>query len=467
VSDAALVVGLGVSGAAAAEALHAAGAHVRVVEPGHGRTLEARAARLAAQGVEVAREDTDVPALLAGRTLVVPSPIVPPSAPLLRAARDRGLAVWSEPELAWRLSGGRTRLLAVTGTNGKTTTTELLAALLRAPAGGNIGTPLTTLLPGPDAPPLVVAELSSFQLWFTETLAPEVGVVLNLAPDHLDWHGSFVAYAAAKARVWRAQAPDQLAVVNAQDPETLGLVQAHPPPGRVQAFTTAAEADGGAEPPAAAVWVADGTVWARPADGSGPAALLPAADLALAGAHNLANVAAAVTAALAAGAAVESLAAPLAAFRAGGHRLETVARAGGVTWVDDSKATNPHAAAAALRSYPSVVWIAGGLDKGVAFDALAPLLPGRVRAAVTIGTAGPTIAALARGAGVAAIEAGTMDEAVRVAALTARPGDTVLLAPACSSFDQFADYRARGDAFAAAARRHAQTPAAAGSRRPT
>ncbi len=185
------------------------------------------------------------------------------------------------------------------------------------------------------------------------------------------------------------------------------------------------------------------------------------------GAPPRAIVAAGVPAGVAAGAAVESLAAPLAAFRAGGHRLETVAQAGGVTWVDDSKATNPHAAAAALRSYPSVVWIAGGLDKGVAFDALAPLLPGRVRAAVTIGTAGPTIAALARGAGVAAIEAGTMDEAVRVAALTARPGDTVLLAPACSSFDQFADYRARGDAFAAAARRHAQSPAAAGSRRPT
>ena len=460
--DAALVVGLGVSGSAAADALHAAGADVRVVEPGHGRTVEARAARLAAQGVEVLRDDTDVGALLAGRSLVVPSPIVAPHSPLLRAARARRLAIWSEPELAWRLSSGRTRLVAITGTNGKTTTTELVAALLDVPAAGNIGTPLCTLLSRPDPPALVAAELSSFQLWYTESLAPEVAVVLNLAPDHLDWHRSFVAYGAAKARVWRTQTPGQLALVNAADPEGAGLAAAHPPPGRLQGFATGPV---DTDLPVATVRVEGGEVRFRPAGGDDEVALLPAADLGLAGPHNLANVAAAVSAATAAGAAVESLGAPLAAFRAGAHRLTTVATIGGVTWVDDSKATNPHAAAAALASYPSVVWIAGGLDKGVTFDGLAPLLPGRVRAAVTIGTAGPTIAGVARGAGVAAIEAGTMDEAVRVAALTARPGDTVLLAPACSSFDQFADYAARGEAFTAAVHRLQQAPTGAGTRR--
>lgn len=471
----ALVVGLGVSGAAAARSLAAAGAEVRVVDPGRGEALAARAAALAALGVEVRRDETEVDALLADRTLVVPSPGVPPRAPLLSAARRAGVEVVSEPELAWRLSGGRTRVVAVTGTNGKTTTTELLAACLGAPAAGNIGTPLSELLGAPEPPPLVVAELSSFQLHFTSSLAPEVAVVLNLAPDHLDWHGSFVAYAAAKARIWAAQRADGLALVNADDAEAAGLFDAHPPPARRARFAAAGGLRGDDSAPLVA-GVHDGAVWW--ADPEDPEERVPVVEVAALGGgdgppgpHQVANVCAVMAAAVAAGADPAALAAPLQAYRPGAHRLQRVGLHDGVAYVDDSKATNPHAAAAALATYPSapgapsLVWIAGGLNKGLTFDGLAPLLPGRVRATVTIGSSGPALAAVARSAGVPVVEAGTLAEAVPAAAALARPGDTVLLAPACASMDQFADYAERGRAFAAAvaALDDARTPAPAGT----
>lgn len=454
----ALVVGLGVSGTAAAEALRTAGAQVRVVEHGREPVLEERAARLAAAGVEVVRDQTAVGSLLAERTLVVPSPGVTPHAPLLVAARRLDLEIISEPELAWRLAAGRTRLVAVTGTNGKTTTTELLASLLRAPAAGNIGTPLSALLGGEQSPPpLVVAELSSFQLRHVSTLAPAVAVLLNLAPDHLDWHGSFVAYGAAKARIWRAQSATDLALANGDDTEAAGLLEAHPPPGRRGTFRTMAgpEERVDQDPPGRAA-VTDGRLWWRDRDGSRP--LLPLDELAAPGPHQLANVCAAVTAAVAAGADPDRLADALRAFRPGAHRLQHIATVDGVAYVDDSKATNPHAAAAALTSYPSIVWIAGGLNKGLSFNALAPLLPGRVRATVTIGSSGPDLAVMARGAGVPVVEAGVLDQAVRASSELAQPGDTVLLAPACASMDQFADYAARGRAFAEAVARLPRSP---------
>jgi len=437
-----LVVGLGVSGAAAAHALAAAGADVRAVETGRGDAVEERVSAATDDGVEVVRGTVAPNSLVRDRDLVVVSPGVAPSHAVLRAAADAGVEVQSEPELAWRLSGGRTRVVAVTGTNGKTTTTELLAACLDAPAAGNIGTPLTALLASALPPPLVVAELSSFQLWYTSSLAPAVALVLNLAPDHLDWHGSFVAYAAAKARIWRAQGPEDLAVVNADDAEAAGLPVAHPVPGRLAHFSVGGAAGADAV-------VRDGMVWWRAPDGD-PVPVVCVDELGLRGPHNLANVCAAVTAAVAAGADPAMLAAPLRAFRAGGHRMETVAVRDGVRWVDDSKATNPHAAAAALASYDAVVWIAGGLNKGLAFDGLAPLLPGRVRATVTVGSSGPALAAVARSAGVPVVEAGTVAAAVPAAAALARPGDVVLLAPACASMDQFRDYADRGEAFRAA-----------------
>jgi UDP-N-acetylmuramoylalanine--D-glutamate ligase len=414
-----------------------------VVEPAHSPALEERATRLRRRGVEVTFTDRPLhpEAVLDGRSLVVPSPGVPPHDPVLTLARSRDIEIISEPELAWRLSRGRTRVVGITGTNGKTTVTEMVAACLDATPAGNIGTPLTTVLCDRDAPDLVVAELSSFQLKWTSRLAPEVAVVLNLADDHRDWHGSFVAYAAAKAQIWAAQHDHQLALVPRDDVEAAGLFTAHPPP--------AAHATFGISGGVSGTSVVDGTVWWRDADDPSATAIPVVAvrDLARTNPHDLVNVCAAVTVAVTAGADPASLAPALRAFRPGPHRQQRVATIAGVDYVDDSKATNPHAAAAALVAFPSLVWIAGGLNKGLSFDALAPLLPGRVRAVVTIGSSGPALAAVARSAGVPVIEAGVLDDAVPAAAGLARPGETVLLAPACASMDQFADYADRGRAF--------------------
>ncbi|MEX0658727.1 MAG: UDP-N-acetylmuramoyl-L-alanine--D-glutamate ligase [Egibacteraceae bacterium] len=445
-----LVIGLGASGRAAVDALAGAGAdRVTVVDTRTDPGTEQHAATLRGAGMD-ARSGVADPAVLHGIDVVVASPGLAPSNPLLAAAIASGQRVWSEPELAWRLNGERTRLVAVTGTNGKTSTTELLAACLGAPVGGNIGTPLSALLTGPTPPPLVVAELSSFQLRFTERLRPDVAVLLNVAPDHLDWHGGFEDYVAAKARVWacqrRAGAPGlqgcDWAVVGVDDPGARAALDTHPAPAGVVGTTTGPPASG-------QVGVVEGAIVSRLA---GDTIVTAIADLAAPGPHNLATAGAAVAAAQGAGADPADLARPLASFRPGPHRLEHVAMVRGVRYVNDSKATNPHAAAAALASVetpvePSVVWIAGGLGKGLAFSSLAAPVREHVRTAVTIGHSGPEIAALTRDLGVATVEAGTLAEAVPAAAARARPGDTVLLAPACASMDQFTDYAHRGQVF--------------------
>ena len=435
-----LVIGAGRTGAAVAGVLLRRGVPVTVLESG---SAEARGAalELAAAGAQVVHDEADVQ--LDAFDLVVPSPGVPEHAPVLVAAAAANVRVCSEPELAWQLAAGRTRLVAVTGTNGKTTTTELLAACLGAPAGGNIGTPLVTLLDAQTPPPLVVAELSSFQLRFTDQLRPSVAVLLNVAPDHLDWHGSEAAYRSSKARIWQRQSGDDVVVVNADDPGAQATVEAHPPAGAVWSFTAGA-------PAAGQVGIADGMIVSRLGDA--PVEVVRVADLGIAGPHNVANACAAVAAAIATGADPASLAAPLQAYSAGRHRLETVATIDGVQYVDDSKATNPHAAAAALAAYPQgrVVWIAGGLGKGLEFSSLQPLIERSVKAAMTIGTSGPAIAGIVRAAGKPVTEAGTLDAAVDAAAATATAGDVVLLAPACASMDQFTDYAERGDAFRAA-----------------
>ena len=438
-----LVAGLGVSGIAAARAAAAAGADV--VASDQAPAAEARARAELGADVEVV---ADPGAVLHGPAVdvVVASPGLAPTTAVLAAAAAAGVPIWSEPELAWRLLDGRTRILAVTGTNGKTTTTELLAACLGVPAAGNIGQPLSALVEAP--PPLVVAELSSFQLHFTHTMRADVGVVLNVADDHLDWHGDRAAYAAAKARIWRGQRAtggagmrgSDWAVSNLDDTDgAVRLVAEHPPPASRAGFTLQ-------EPPPDAVGVLDGTLVER-LTGEQPTPVLTLDALGVAGRHNVANAAAAVAAAVAAGAAPGGLAHPLRAARVGAHRLETVAERDGVRWVNDSKATNPHAAAAALRSFDSVIWIAGGLAKGVSFTPLAADLTRRVRLALTIGQAGPAIAQLTRDRAVDTVEAGTLDAAVAVARARARPGDVVLLAPACASMDQFVNYAARGDRF--------------------
>ena len=405
------VCGLGISGTAAAEVLLRLGARVTVVDARENAT---RAAALEALGATVVTgaADPDV-----GAELVVTSPGWRPDQPYLARQAAAGVPVWGEVELAWRLRPAGQRWFAVTGTNGKTTTTEMLGEMLaRGPArsatAGNIGTPLVEVVTAPEPAEVVAVELSSFQLHWTSSLAVTAGAILNLAPDHLDWHGSMAAYGAAKRRIW---GPGTTAVYNADDPAVVALT-------------------GG---------VPDLVPFSLAHPYAGP--------LAAAGPHNLANATAAATLARLAGVTEEAIAGAMAGFRTGGHRLVTVATVDGVAYVDDSKATNPHAAQRAIESYDSVVWIAGGLNKGLAFDELVAASRGRLRAAVLIGTcAGEIRDALARHAPEVPVEvAGDLHTAVGTARRLARPGDTVLLAPAAASMDQFTDYAERGDRFAA------------------
>ena len=405
------VCGLGVSGAAAAEVLLRLGARVTVIDAADNPP---RAAAIEALGAEVRTGDPDPDV---DAELVVTSPGWRPTQPYL--ARQT-VPVWGEVELAWRLRPAGQTWLAVTGTNGKTTTTEMLGAILatgdrRSATAGNIGTPLVQVVTAPEAPEVVAVELSSFQLHWTSSLAVAAGAILNLSPDHLDWHGSVEAYAAAKRRIW---GPGTTAVYNADDPAVAALAR---------------------DLPDAVPFSLD-----QPYDGP----------LAVAGAHNLANATAAATLARIAGIAEEGIRDALAEFRTGGHRLVHVATLDGVAYVDDSKATNPHAAQRAIESYESVVWIAGGLNKGLSFDDLVRTTRGRLRAAVLIGTCADEVRdALATHAPEVPVEtAGDLHTAVETARRLARPGDTVLLAPAAASMDQFTDYADRGDRFAAEVR---------------
>lgn len=407
-----LVFGVGASGVAVAAAALSRGWQVLAVD----ERAEADTSAMP-DGVEVRLGAVDASAL-GDVDVVVTSPGVPPTQPLLAAAVDRGVPVWSEPELAWQLNEGRTRLVAVSGTNGKTTTTEMIAACLRAPAAGNIGVPLVQVLAADTPPPVVVAELSSFQLHFCHELRPDVAALLNVADDHLDWHGGLDGYRADKARMWQAQRPEDVTVAFTADAGTVATLEAYPPPGQLIRV-----------------------------DDIGSEEVLHGLDLRAGGPHNLANATVAARAALAAGASVEDVRDALQAFEPGPHRLELVADRDGVRWINDSKATNPHAALAALRSFEDIVWIAGGLNKGLDFATLAADLPGRVRTVLTIGACGPELAAVARTVGVAVEEVGQLDAAVRRAAEIAVPGSTVLLAPAAASMDQFRNYAERGDVF--------------------
>lgn len=465
-----LVAGLGISGRAAAAVLRANGAQVAVLDE----------AAAEADLHDAAAVDLDVV------DLVVASPGWPPHHRVLAAAVARGLPVWSEVELAWRLRADRVvsgpdgaptgapargpaPWLVVTGTNGKTTTVGMLSAILtaageRAPAVGNVGTPVVTAATDPTVDVLAV-ELSSFQLHFTSSLAAQAAVVLNVAPDHLDWHGGFEAYSAAKAKVY---AGVQVACV-------YDVAEA-----RVEELVRAADVAQGARavgftlgvPAAGQIGVVDGIVvdrafHAAPDDPHRQSSAVELADLDdlahLAGPggvvapHVLADALAAAALARAHGVPAEAVRAGLREFRAGAHRSVVVGSLDGVAYVDDSKATNEHAAAASLAAFgpASVVWIAGGLAKGARFDELVRRRRDRLRGVVLIGVdPEPLDDALGRHApGIPVLridpaDTGTvMTRAVTQARRLARPGDTVLLAPACASMDQFASYAARGDAF--------------------
>ncbi len=471
-----VVTGLGVSGFAAADALLQYGARVRVVDaktPEDGTQMAQRAQILDVLDAELHLGDgaeRTLPVPADEIDLVVTSPGWPPHQPLLAAAAHAGIPIWGDVELAWRLrpSTGAAPWLLVTGTNGKTTTVQMLASMLRAAglradSGGNVGTPVLDLVQHPEPYDVIAVELSSFQLHWSHSLRPQAAVCLNIAPDHIDWHGSLEEYTAAKGKVY---ANTEIACVyNEQDLATRRLVEeADVVEGcRAVGFTL------GSPGPSMLGLVED--VLADRAfveDRATHAAELGSladlqGDAPSVAPHLVANALAAAALARAHGVPPVAVRDGLRAWRPEPHRIAHVATAGGVHWVDDSKATNPHAAQASLTSYEHVVWVAGGLLKGADVDELVAAAAGRLRAVVLIGRDREQIAAaLARHApdipviDIAAADTGAMDLVVRHAGELARPGDVVLLAPAAASMDMFDNYGARGDAFAAAVDRYLQ-----------
>ncbi|MBW4720116.1 UDP-N-acetylmuramoyl-L-alanine--D-glutamate ligase [Saccharothrix obliqua] len=442
-----LVAGAGVTGRSAAEALLAAGASV-VVTDGSAERLAALEPLL--PGVELTPGLVTPPP---GVDLVVISPGWRPDGPLPTAAAAAGVEVIGEVELAWRMGlelADAPVWLAVTGTNGKTTTVGMLASILTAAgidavACGNVGLPVVdALLAGHR---VLAVELSSFQLHWSPSVRPAAGVLLNLAEDHLDWHGSFEAYAAAKAGVLAGD----VAVAGVDDPYVAGLLGASPSPVHV-GVTLGAPEEG-------QLGVVDGRLVDR---AFGPDEVLAdVADVRPAGRPGLADALAAAALARAHGVPAEAVRRGLRDFRPGAHRAEFVAEVDGVVYVNDSKATNPHAAEASLRSHERVVWVAGGLLKGASVDDLVRTEAHRLRGAVLIGADREVIAAaLAEHAPtvpVAVLADATMGDVVRAARAMAEPGDAVVLAPAAASMDMFSDYAHRGTAFAEAVQDLAQT----------
>jgi len=425
-----LVLGLGRSGASAANFCAARGARVVAADERPAETLDLAAL---APGIETA-VGAPFPDP-AGFDLVVPSPGVPPARYRARARR-----VWGDIEIAFRALP--VPIVAVTGTNGKSTTTCLVEALLRAAglrarAAGNLGEPALGLVGLPLD--VAVLEVSSFQLETTESFRPKVAVILNITPDHLDRHGSFAAYREAKARILANQQADDAAVLNVGDPEVRAL--ADRVRGRAVPFRIGGPLERGA-------WLDAEAVVLR--GDAGSAQRVSLAGLRLHGLHNRENAVAALAAVWAAGADVARAAAALPAFRGLPHRMEEVARIGGVTWVNDSKATNPGAAQSALTGAGApVVWIAGGRGKGLDFAEVADAAAAKARAAVLIGEAAGSLKD-ALGGRIETLTAASLEEAVGCAARLARPGDVVLLAPACASFDQFRNFEDRGERFRAA-----------------
>ncbi|HEV8440837.1 MAG TPA: UDP-N-acetylmuramoyl-L-alanine--D-glutamate ligase [Methylomirabilota bacterium] len=438
------VVGLARSGIAAARLIRRLGGRVLASDStplallsAEARQLEGEGCRLWGGGHPEAAFDT--------ADLVVVSPGVPSTMPALAAARARGVPIIGELELAWRVM--EADLIAITGTNGKTTTTALTGELLNTDArptlvGGNIGVPLSEHAFDFPAAGIVVAEVSSFQLETTARFRPRVAAVLNITPDHLDRHGSFEAYVAAKARIFANQTAADCAVLNADDAVTAAL--APRVTGRVVWFSRRRRLEHG-------VFVEDGWIVAR-FDGE-PAPLCPLAEISLRGQHNVENVLAAAACALWTGLAPETIRRGIAAFRGVAHRIEPVQDDRGVVFYNDSKGTNVASTIKALESFTEpVVLIAGGQGKGQDFGPLGDAARGRVRHAVLIGADRDKLRGPLTAAGITVEDAPSMDDAVRRARAAARSGDVVLLSPACASFDMFRNFEHRGEMFKAAVR---------------
>ncbi|MEV0369475.1 UDP-N-acetylmuramoyl-L-alanine--D-glutamate ligase [Streptomyces sp. NPDC050636] len=461
------VAGLGVSGVPAARALAGLGAHVTVVNSSDGERERAQAAELEALGVTVRLGDGDT--LPEGTELVVTTPGWKPTSPLFLAAEKAGIEVWGDVELAWRLRGPDSApWLAVTGTNGKTTTVQMLASILKAAglrtaAVGNIGVPLVDVVLGEGREggesygpyDVLAVELSSYQLHWAPSVRAHSAVVLNLAPDHLDWHGSMEAYAADKGRIYEGNTV--ACVYNVADPVTEDLVRAADVEEgcRAVGFTLGT-------PGPSQLGVVEGILVDRAfVENRQQQAqeLAEVSDVApqsgKAAPHNIANALAAAALARAFGVPAAAVRDGLRAFQPDAHRIQHIADVDGVSYIDDSKATNTHAAEASLAAYEHIVWIAGGLAKGATFDELVRRSVARLRGVVLIGADRALIReALARHAPDVPVvdldrtDTGAMSEAVRQATRLAEPGDTVLLAPACASMDMFVNYNKRGEAFA-------------------
>ena len=471
----AAVAGFGVSGFAAADNLTHVGATVTAVADDATPAQLERAELLEVLGATVRLHEGATRTLPDDVDVLVVSPGFPPTSPIVVQARERGLPVWGEVELAWRLRdpGAAAPWLCVTGTNGKTTTVRMLDAILKAAglrsqAAGNVGLPIVEAVMDPTPYDVLAVELSSFQLHYTDSMRAESAAVLNVAEDHLDWYdgpGGMDAYAADKGRIYTGVS--RACVYNVADPVTERLVrEAEVVEGaRAIGFTLGI-------PDVGMLGVVDDILVDRAfveERRTSAAELCTLADLAPPGAdvpapHVVANALAAAALARAHGVSQAAVRDGMRGFRPDAHRIAVVAERDGVTWVDDSKATNPHAARSSLQAYERVVWVAGGLAKGASFDDLVRTVRDRLRGVVLIGRDRAVIAeALSRHAPDVRVidvdggetgsrdgEMALMERVVGAAAELAGPGDTVLLAPGCASMDQFTDYAARGDAFAAA-----------------
>jgi UDP-N-acetylmuramoylalanine--D-glutamate ligase len=449
-----LVIGLGISGRAAAEKLLSLGKQVTANDISTSPEVSMSADSLAAIGADVALGHHHY-TLLQDLDLIVVSPGVPAALPLLQRAAEKGIPVWSEIELAWRYVRGP--VVAVTGTNGKTTTVRMIEEIFnragrKARAAGNIGYPFIKAVDEAEAGELLVLEVSSFQLVHTEKLHPETAVLLNIAEDHFDWHDHLGEYMEAKSRIWMNQGAGDVLVCNLDDP--LCVEAASGAPSRVMYFSSRPD-------PLATTWIDEGKMLSRsgPEGEKGPrlASLIDAASLALPGEHNLENAMAAATAALASGVDAADAGRSLRDFRGLPHRLQLVGEVEGVRFYNDSKATNPHAAMRALSAFhePLVV-ILGGKNKGLSFDDLAEALrqrdgEERLRDVFLIGDAAEEIGeALRRVAPRTTFRTMTgLEEVFEILPEVIKPGDVVLFSPACASFDRYEDYRERGKHFKA------------------
>jgi UDP-N-acetylmuramoylalanine--D-glutamate ligase len=427
-----LVVGLARSGVAAALALRAIHRTVVGVDAGSGRELVDAAGRLREAGVEVRLDASGVDLAARARTLIK-SPGVPQDAPVIRAARDRGVVVLGELEFAWRLIPNE--FVAVTGTNGKTTTTEWIGhvhreAGLPVAVAGNVGTAASSLIDRLAGDVTVVCEASSFQLEDTVAFSPEAAVLLNLSPDHLDRHGTYEDYVAAKLKMFANQGNYDLAVA----PADLGIEDLG---GCARQVTFGPGAGPDLSERAGYLWWQDEPI-------------VQVEELALPGAHNVQNAMATAAVCLARGVEPEAVATGLRTFAGVRHRLERIAVKDGVTWVNDSKATNVASTTVALQAFESPIHlIAGGRGKQQDFSPLAPLVAERCRAVYLIGEAAGDLADALEPSGVPLHQAGDLEHAVAMARAAARSGEVVLLSPACASYDQYPDFEARGDHFRA------------------